>query len=418
MRRDELYLNDIVEAADHIATFLAQMDFESFRQSELVRSAVVHKLAIIGEAAARISEEVKRRSSQIPCPQIVAFRNILVHAYFGIDWDEVWKAAQVDCPALSREVSGILRTEFREAGGIAFHEQVRPASVTQRKPRSSKAPQDVSGPVAVAILSVRQKAARCRVLGSGVEVTVRATRRCDVAPGEIAVVRPSKPWDYAGHPYLSGEIESTRLDVESLGLVPLKLEPRGVWDPAEEYWGDEGEPIEKWAKPIIARGRRPAFEMEQVLPGMDPEDPDPDSDPIGQAVDLQEAGDREGAHKILMDLCQADLRCLDAHAHLGNMVFDRHPDNAIRHYEVGLRIGELSLGKDFDGVLPWGWIDNRPFLRCMHGFGICLWRLKRFKDAGKIFERMLWLNPSDNQGARFLMSDVRRKVSWELSGNK
>jgi Protein of unknown function DUF86 len=61
MRRDDLYLNDIVEAADHISAFVVQTDFEGFRQSELVRSAVVQKLAIIGEAAARISEELKCR---------------------------------------------------------------------------------------------------------------------------------------------------------------------------------------------------------------------------------------------------------------------------------------------------------------------------------------------------------------------
>ena len=96
MRRDDLYLNDIIEAADYIATFLGQADFEGFRQSELIRSAVVQKLAIIGEAAARISDELKGRFPQIPWPQIVAFRNILVHAYFGIDWNEVWKAVQVD----------------------------------------------------------------------------------------------------------------------------------------------------------------------------------------------------------------------------------------------------------------------------------------------------------------------------------
>ena len=47
MRRDDLYLNDIVEAADHIAAFLGQTDFESFRQSELVRSAVVQKLVLL-----------------------------------------------------------------------------------------------------------------------------------------------------------------------------------------------------------------------------------------------------------------------------------------------------------------------------------------------------------------------------------
>ena len=48
MRRDDLYHNDIVEAAGHIAEFLEEMNFESFTRSELVRSAVVQKLAIIG----------------------------------------------------------------------------------------------------------------------------------------------------------------------------------------------------------------------------------------------------------------------------------------------------------------------------------------------------------------------------------
>lgn len=55
-----------------------------------------------------------------------------------------------------------------------------------------------------------------------------------------------------------------------------------------------------------------------------------------------------------MELCRADLRCLDTHSHLGNFVFDHHPQYGIRHYEVGLRIGGLSLGEDFSGVLPCG----------------------------------------------------------------
>ena len=165
---------------------------------------------------------------------------------------------------------------------------------------------------------------------------------------------------------LEGEIESARLDAGALGLVPLRLEAQGTWDPQEEYWGEEGEPIEAWTEPIIARGPRPAFEMEQVLPGEDPDDPY--ADPIIESNDLKDAGDVAGAHRILMELCQADLRCLDAHAHLGNLVFDHRPGDAIRHYEVGVRIGELSLGADFDGLLPWGHIDNRPFLRCMHGY--------------------------------------------------
>ena len=64
--------------------------------------------------------------------------------------------------------------------------------------------------------------------------------------------------------------------------------------------------------------------MEQVLPGEDPDDPF--EDPITQSNDLKDKGDFDGAYKILMELCQADLRCLDAHAHLGNFAFDTRPE--------------------------------------------------------------------------------------------
>lgn len=115
MRREILYLTDIVEAADHIAAFIAGMGFEQFQQSELVRSAVVQKLAIIGEAAARISPGLKNRETQVPWSQIIAFRNILVHAYFGTDWDEVWRAAKNRCPVLREQIAQILAAESRQA---------------------------------------------------------------------------------------------------------------------------------------------------------------------------------------------------------------------------------------------------------------------------------------------------------------
>ena len=99
---------------------------------------------------------------------------------------------------------------------------------------------------------------------------------------------------------MSGDLLSSRLDVAALGLVPLRLEPQWDWDPEEEYWGEEGEPIEAWARPIIARGPRPAFEMEQVLPGADPDDPD--VDPVIEANELKDAGDPRAARAILSPL--------------------------------------------------------------------------------------------------------------------
>lgn len=111
MRHESLYLTDILQAADHIAEFIEGSDFQAFQKSEMLRSAVVQKLAIIGEAAARVSEGLKTRHPQVPWPQVVAFRNILIHAYFGIDWDVVWRAAQNRCPGLREQVAGILAEE-------------------------------------------------------------------------------------------------------------------------------------------------------------------------------------------------------------------------------------------------------------------------------------------------------------------
>lgn len=302
---------------------------------------------------------------------------------------------------------------YRKWLGIESDRGEAASTRLQRRHKATATDLDLGGPIELVVLSVKERATRCRLPRSDRIVTLRASRFWDMVPGEIVVVRPRKQWSYAGHPYLSGEIVSRRLDVPALGLVPLRLEHQGTWNPNDEYWGEEGVPIEEWAKPIIARGPRQEFEMEQVLPGADPDDWD--SDPIIESNELKDAGDPQSAHKRLVALCEADLRCLDAHAHLGNFVFDSRPAEAIRHYEVGFRVGQLSLGNDFEGLLPWGHVDNRPFLRCMHGYGLCCWRLGRFEEAEGVFRRMLWLNPSDNQGVRFLIDAVRSQAPWEGS---
>jgi tetratricopeptide (TPR) repeat protein len=193
-------------------------------------------------------------------------------------------------------------------------------------------------------------------------------------------------------------------------LLPLKLRKQGEWDPAEEYWGEAGEAIEAWAKPIIKRGPRPMYEMEQILPGADPEDFD--SDPILEANELKDRGQIARAKKLLERLLVKDVRCLDAHAHLGNIAFDTDARTALDHYQRGVLIGELSLGEKFAGVLPWGMIDNRPFLRCLSGFGLCLWRLERFEEAQAVFDRLLWMSPSDNLGIRLLLPNVQARKPW------
>lgn len=327
------------------------------------------------------------------------------------DGSEHWVSAS-EVVLAEQSNGGHLFAAYRKWSGLdPWPEQAAP--LTRQKPRHkvSATDLDLNGPIELVVLSVKQRAARCRLVGSDRVITLRASLAWDTVPGEIVMVNPHKQWTYAGHPYLSGEIESARFDIEALGLVPLKLEERGIWTPEAHYWGEDDEPIEAWARPIITRGPRRSFEMEQVVPGRDLNDFE--SDPISESNDLKDVGDLDTARQLLMELCQTDLRCLDAHAHLGNLAFDSSAKIAIRHYEAGVRIGELSLGPDFEGLLPWGYIDNRPFLRCLHGFGLCLWRYERFEEAERIFERILWLNPSDNQGVRFLIDDVHARTAWE-----
>lgn len=139
-------------------------------------------------------------------------------------------------------------------------------------PKATPEDVDVSRPIELVLLAVKDRAARCYVLESGNAITLRATGIWRAAPGQILAVRADRFWRWSGHPYISGEIEHVRTDAAALRLTPLKLHEKGLWKPREHYWGEEGEPLEDWARPIVAWGSRPMFEMEQILPGESPED--------------------------------------------------------------------------------------------------------------------------------------------------
>ncbi len=112
MRREKLYLSDIVEAADAVAVFLSGVERGRFLQDDLLRSAVLQKLSIIGEAAARLPKEFRARHADVEWQDIVAFRNIAVHAYFAVQWSIVWTTATQDVPALRQQVARILAAEY------------------------------------------------------------------------------------------------------------------------------------------------------------------------------------------------------------------------------------------------------------------------------------------------------------------
>lgn len=112
MRHEKLYLTDIVEAAQAIDRFITGEDFDEFEQNEMMNSAVLQKLMVIGEAAARLPKEFTQRFPEVPWLDIIGFRNIAVHEYFAIRWDIVWVAASEEVPVLKEQIEKILKEEF------------------------------------------------------------------------------------------------------------------------------------------------------------------------------------------------------------------------------------------------------------------------------------------------------------------
>lgn len=108
MRRDDQYLRDILRAGEEVGQFLAGVDSASFVSDRMRQLAVLQLIIVIGEAASRLSRETRARSPAIEWGDVVAFRNIAVHAYFAVDWMTVWDTAVGDLPRLCRQVEDLL----------------------------------------------------------------------------------------------------------------------------------------------------------------------------------------------------------------------------------------------------------------------------------------------------------------------
>ena len=108
MRDDRLRLEDILEAIKRVERY-AKRGRKAFQTDELLQTWVIHHIQIIGEAASKLSESLRKVHTEVPWPQIIKMRHVLVHDYFGIDLEEVWAAVEHDLPDLRRKVKAILR---------------------------------------------------------------------------------------------------------------------------------------------------------------------------------------------------------------------------------------------------------------------------------------------------------------------
>ena len=136
-----------------------------------------------------------------------------------------------------------------------------------------------------------------------------------------------------------------------------------------------------------------------------------DSEPFEQALDTFRAGYYDEAGESLRAFINEYPYHIDSYHHLGIIETDLgHPERALKYFETGYRIGLLSITDSFGGTLPWICLENRPFLRAAHGYGLALERKRRHLEAVEVYEQILALNPNDNQGIRYLLPSLYLKA--------
>src|SRR3989338_10972852 len=108
MKRDiGLFIEDILNSIKHIENFSRNLDKDRFSKNNLRQSAIIRQLEIIGEAVKNIPNSFREKYPKIAWKDIAGLRDILSHAYFGVNLDRVWKIIEIDLPKLKEEIGKI-----------------------------------------------------------------------------------------------------------------------------------------------------------------------------------------------------------------------------------------------------------------------------------------------------------------------
>ena len=104
IRDDKLYIDDILVSIHAVQKYLIDVDYNTFIENRMLYSATIRELEIIGEAAGKISQNVKDKYPNVDYRTIKDFRNILAHEYFGVDMEIVYSIAKYKLPSLKEEI--------------------------------------------------------------------------------------------------------------------------------------------------------------------------------------------------------------------------------------------------------------------------------------------------------------------------
>ena len=112
MRDERQFLEDIVTAAETISKEMTGITYSEFLQNQTLQRSVLFSFAVIGEAANKLSKTTQEAYPEVEWNSIIAFRNIIVHAYFSLNLKTVFSAAKRRVLPLAEQVKAIIRHDF------------------------------------------------------------------------------------------------------------------------------------------------------------------------------------------------------------------------------------------------------------------------------------------------------------------
>ncbi len=109
MPRDyKFYLEDVLQAITRICRYTSGMSLKTLSNDDKTVDAVVRNLEIIGEAVKKMPEQVRAGHPAVDWKKIAGLRDILIHAYFGVDVEIVWDVVRNSLPGLEQQVQAVL----------------------------------------------------------------------------------------------------------------------------------------------------------------------------------------------------------------------------------------------------------------------------------------------------------------------
>ncbi|MBI1923775.1 DUF86 domain-containing protein [Candidatus Poribacteria bacterium] len=126
-RRDTDYLSDIQEAIKRIIAYTENLTGDAFMEDLKTQDAVTRNLEVMGEATKNLSSPLRKRYPQIPWKDLAGVRDKLIHHYFGINYEIVWKIVEEQLPVLQPQIEEVLVKETEGTSPTAIGRKCKPA---------------------------------------------------------------------------------------------------------------------------------------------------------------------------------------------------------------------------------------------------------------------------------------------------